>query len=448
MSLRTTQVSWNRKVKQLYGLKYRALADRFWSMSKDEWMDYQRNRFLEIYEYARNFIPYYKMRGALYPELHPGGRSLEELLLELPILKKETVKKHNEQFFSTRSSFNTVRHTTSGSTGNPLRLQATMQEKGMQQAIFDTWKRRIVGTSSPRTIYLLGSIKEEGEQWLSRAYGTNEVYISIYQLRQKHKHEIIQFLHAFDPAFIQGYPSAVFQLAQLAGDSLLHRKNRTYAMVTSETLLPQWKSVIEEKLCHKVYDFYSSQEGAHGAFEGDCGSMHIHPMFGSVELIKEDGNRADIGESGLIVVTGLIRKSMPLIRYEIGDHAVKGSYHSSCSCSSSWDSLQKIEGRLGDQLLLEDGRRISMLVLNHLFHGLDGVEVNGAQLIQHSTHRFEFLIVMKERDQGSRKFVQQRFQQRFIKLVNPPSNVDLAFTFVSEIPRGANGKIKLVDVRL
>lgn len=448
MSLQMTRLSRDRAVTQWCSMPYRGKAKQFWKMSKEEWTLYQRHRFLEIYQDACTTIPYYRMRQQMYPELKLQEEPLENLLLELPILKKHTLQKHNLHFFPAKSAMGTSRWSASDAVGSSLMVQATLQERGMEQAIFDWWKKQVTGTTRPRTIYLLGSMKQEGQTWLSHSHGANGVHLSIYHLHKRYKDEIVRFINDFDPQYIEGYPSAIYELAKLAGDALFYRKNRTVAMAAAETLAPEWKAVIEQSLCSKVYDVHSSQEGAYGVFECSYGHKHIHPMFGIVEVVREDGTPTEQGEWGRLVVTGLLRKSMPLIRYEIGNRAAKGKAHGSCPCGVSWDWLESIEGRIGDQLQLEDGRRISMLVVNHMIDGMQGIEIHGAQLIQHTLRRFELLIAMKERDQGSRKYVQQSFRRRFAALVEPLCEVELELTFVTEIPREANGTMKLADVRL
>jgi phenylacetate-CoA ligase len=70
---------------------------------------------------------------------------------------------------------------------------------------------------------------------------------------------------------------------------------------------------------------------------------------------------AQSGETGVVLVTDLLNRAMPLIRYRIGDMAVPD--HLGCACGRGLPRLRHVEGRVTDFLVGTDGRLVSGAVL-------------------------------------------------------------------------------------
>ena len=142
-------------IKSIAGAKHRALIERSWKFDPAEFRRFQQSRFRSIYNWARISVPYYIQRPRDYPELTPE-RNVYEFLQELPLLPKPTLRDHNTDFWAKKSGFLRTVHHTSGSTGSPLLLAATLSERGLTEAIQQAWFRRICGSSWPRTLSLSG----------------------------------------------------------------------------------------------------------------------------------------------------------------------------------------------------------------------------------------------------------------------------------------------------
>src|SRR5690606_32313812 len=74
-----------------------------------------------------------------------------------------------------------------------------------------------------------------------------------------------------------------------------------------------------------VYNFYGSREVSAIATEVK-GLQDMYVMFDNVfvEILDEGNNPVKKGEEGEIVITTLNNHYMPLLRYKIGDRAIKG----------------------------------------------------------------------------------------------------------------------------
>jgi phenylacetate-CoA ligase len=82
---------------------------------------------------------------------------------------------------------------------------------------------------------------------------------------------------------------------------------------------------------------------------------------------------------GRVVVTDLVNRAMPLIRYEVGDLATVRS--GPCACGRSLPRLGAVHGRITDILRTPDGRKISGIsVLDTFMIHIPGIKQ--AQIVQ------------------------------------------------------------------
>jgi phenylacetate-CoA ligase len=81
--------------------------------------------------------------------------------------------------------------------------------------------------------------------------------------------------------------------------------------------------------------------------------MHIDMESNYVELLDSHGNPVAPGEDGAVVVTSLLNRSMPLIRYKMGDVASMPAR--ACSCGRTLPLMNNISGRVADFLVRRDG---------------------------------------------------------------------------------------------
>jgi len=449
---KVTKIEVNTRIKSLAGLPNRSLVRNAWQMSTDEFWNYQTTAFKSLYEFARNRVPFYQKNLNDYPLLSSGEDNVLEILSQFPVLLKQTLRANNSDFWASPPLPLTMFHTTSGTSGTPLRLATTIGEKGFYQAINEELFLRICGTRYPRSLYLTGfmtpSHNSEDLFWRDLLFGN--VALSIYSLNSRNRDRISQLINNLRPQLIWGYASAVHQLAILLGDSRRDREaNRTFlskdqcvAVVTSETLQPDWRADIENSICRKVFNYYSSQEGCHLAVECPFGQMHINPLMGVVEILDEYDRPVKKGELGRVVVTGLLRKSMPLIRYELGDAAESTGYASDCSCGLKWPIIAQIEGRLENLVKTRDGRRIGMLGYSVL-KDLPGVKES--QIVQVGYEKFICNIVKFEADSVETEYLEKLIRDQLIKRLQ--TNVQIEFRYLSSIlRRGSRAKFSAVVV--
>jgi phenylacetate-CoA ligase len=151
-----------------------------------------------------------------------------------------------------------------------------------------------------------------------------------------------KIIHEFRPDTILSLPSSLYRLAS---ETDLGEVNRLVTL--GEVLLKGERKFIASQLGTEPFDEYGAVE--FGRIGWECEKregLHINEDATLVEIIK-DGEGAAPGEKGRVVCTSLYTRSMPFIRYDLGDIAEIGE---ECSCGRHFPLLRSLEGRRDDVL--------------------------------------------------------------------------------------------------
>jgi phenylacetate-CoA ligase len=119
-------------------------------------------------------------------------------------------------------------------------------------------------------------------------------------------------------------------------------------------LLPTERRIIEQAFGCKVTDLYGCEEV--GLIASECErheGMHLDAENVFVEIVDHEGKDAAPGTDGAIIVTSLIGKAMPIIRYRMGDMASLATR--TCACGRTLPLLNNVSGRVADFLVRKDG---------------------------------------------------------------------------------------------
>lgn len=140
------------------------------------------------------------------------------------------------------------------------------------------------------------------------------------------------------------------------------------------------------------------------------------------------------GELGQIVVTDLVNRAMPIIRYQVGDMGVLSDRR--CPCSRGLPLLERIEGRVADFVVTPNGELISGISLTENFAVLVP-GIGQLQIVQEELNRLVFRIVKGPNfDDDSLDEIQRLVVQRF------GSGVRYECEYVEHIPPEPSGKYR------
>ncbi len=163
------------------------------------------------------------------------------------------------------------------------------------------------------------------------------------------------------PGLLYGHAHSIFILAEaLRGTGRAPRPAGIVA--TSMMLINQERAVIEEVFGTRVTNRYGCEEVSLIACECERHQgMHLNAEHAIVEFLRDDGSPCVPGEDGRIVVTELVNRGMPMLRYEVGDRGAPSDRV--CPCGRGLPLMEGLSGRTADFLVAADGSRVAGISL-------------------------------------------------------------------------------------
>lgn len=402
-----------------------------------QWDVWQSERLDYTLDFAAKHVPYYRQQWQA--RRRAGDRASWEMLENWPVLKKDVIRDTPGAFVAdnVQKKDRIVEHT-SGTTGKPMTFWLSRDAVQNWYALFEARWRGWYGISRHDRWGILGGQlvvpfrQSRPPFWVWNA-GMKQLYLSSYHISPQNAADYLKAIQEHGLVYLLGYASSLFSLAQAALEQNLSVPPLKAILSNAEPLYEHQKEVIGRVFGCPVYDTYGLSENVCAASECHHGNFHLWPEVGVAEILDEDDKPLSPGQSGRLVCTGLLNKTMPLIRYEVGDRAFFSGIKS-CACGRTMPVLGGIEGRNDDILLLRDGRRIGRL--DPVFKS--DFPIREAQIIQDDFDRFRVNYV------PSVGFSAKDLEALKQRLCDRLGQVQIEFELLEKIPRTANGKFRAV----
>lgn len=308
---------------------------------------YRRNRF-----YRRRFES-----SGLTPDLIQDYSDLRAL----PILTKAEVRIHTEEMISdgfTRRDL--MRSKTGGSTGVALELFFTEECSEIRNACairHDRWAGWEIG--QPRGAVwgnppVPSNLRQRVRSWLLHP----TIFLDTMKVNEGSVRRFAEEWVRVKPMLLFGHAHSLYLLADYVRRMSISSIQPKGIISTSMTLSKLERRAIEEVFLVKVFDRYGCEEL--GLIASECSrheGMHLNTDHLYIEFCREDGSPCTPGEPGKIVVTDLVNRAMPFIRYEVGD--VGTPSEAPCPCGRGLPLMKELVGRTADFLIKPDGTRVA-----------------------------------------------------------------------------------------
>lgn len=419
--------------RQRYGAAYRAQLDL---LARRDYSD--RGALLELQnQLLCDFVRHASINSAFYREFYAGVdigaiRGVEDLAL-LPKLEKETVRQSIAQM-RTIARKGAIESSTSGTTGKSITFYYTPEDLQRRLAYLDRWKAEhgFRNLSERRASFNSSKIVPPSQRgnifWRDNLPCRQRIY-SGYHTSGGNLAYIVEDLLDYRPVSIDGYPSALFQVANYMNARGITPHSRPVAIFpTAETLLPHYQDAIENAFGCPVLDQYASSEGAPFITMCTAGKRHYCVDSG---VIEEDGPEG-------VLVTGFDTHGTPLIRYRIGDRITLASPDDRCECGSGLPLVSVIEGRGHDYLIAEDGRHVPALYLSLVSNSF----ANSVVAMQFQQARLGEVVVLLEVDErydsSMGAIIVEKLRYSF------GETVKVVVRIVDRIDRDPSGKFRLL----
>lgn len=408
----------------------------------EQFRTYQTQQLQEMLRTAFAHVPFYhKLQKKLKCE--PEDFKTPEDIRLLPILEKNQVRGQEHLFINeTIDLKKCYKGTTSGTTGTPLVFYYPPETLSRAMA-FVSRLRSWAGISDPllpkraqftgRNIIPTRQDINKEVYWRRNIPG-NALLFSTTHISPDTAPAYAKALQRFHPELIDGYPSALLAIARVSRRLGLSLKGPQAIIVTAETIWPEQKRELEDAYGCRVFNQYSAAEPT--AFWCDCeyGVMHSNPESGITEIVDAEDNPVDVGKSGTILHTAFFSPVTMLIRYRIGDLAVRGP-ETLCQCGRHMPRIEALEGRIDDILFVPERGYVGRF--SPAFKGLS--HIVEAQIIQ---EELDLIRVKLVTETGFTETIQHHLLENLQARLG--QKVKIIIDLVPYIPRGPNGKFNAV----
>jgi phenylacetate-CoA ligase len=343
-----------------------------------------QRQLLHAYEHVGFWRETLQIAGALPEDI----RSLDDVS-RLPLLGRDVFREN--VYFDLLSQGSDKRKiekvATTGADGTPLgfyvdRLQTDMRWAATVRGLDWTGFR----PGAPRLV--LACDARPGER---RRAGT--LRIPAFGLDAEALGSLLATLRREPVALVEGDTEALALLAgQLAARG--ERLTTTAVLAWGQTLTAPLRAAIEGAFGGPVFDAYGVREV--GTIAQECpahAGLHVHAENVLVEIVR-DGRPVPPGQSGNVVVTDLVNRAVPFIRYRLPDTAALET--GPCPCGRNLPRLVRVAGRWPGAIAGASGRLVPAVFFSHLFGDLE-YAVRRYQVVQDAPGRVDVRVVCRSR---------------------------------------------------
>jgi phenylacetate-CoA ligase len=375
-------------------------------------------------------VPYYRAAWDA-ADVHPDDVKTLADLEAFPVVTKADIRTHETDLLSTAYRGAKLRvKRTSGSTGVPLTVRVdepAMQFKHACTIRSDQWSGYRLGQ---RVAKVWGNPEFLHHGWRGRLRNRlldRAVYLDTIHLTDDKIAAFAAQLRRHRPGLVFGHAHSLYLVACHLKKAGVTDIRPDGIIATAMVLHDYQRKVIEAVFGTPVTNRYGCEEV--GLVACEC-EKHAGLHVNADSLVVE----APAGKPGRLLVTDLVNRAMPLVRYQIGDVAVGGT--AACACGRGLPLLERIEGREADYVVTPAGTLISGISLTENFALLiDGTAQ--VQIVQETVHDLRIRLVAGDGfGPASRGQIEKLVRDTFGPAVR------FAVELVDAIPQEASGKYR------
>lgn len=327
----------------------------------------QLRKFREIFEYAKThskfYHDFYKAQGVQNLSI-----STWEDVAKVPMVNKSILRAYSTRDIMTREIDEDINiHSTSGSTGEPFKIAFNKYEDYTSHIRLTNAMMKH-GYNPFKKLVLLSRYESghefEVEEDLSKLSFLQSFFhifqreiISIFEPIQG----IIEKLKEIKPYVLWSTPSVIHIIAkelERQGDKL----DISLLLTMAETISDDQVTLFRSRICRNLLDVYGCMESPSLGFSyNSVGYKNIVGNSTLTEVINpREMNGIRIGD---VVITNLVNKTMPFIRYDLGDFAEVLDER-----PFPIKKIGRVHGRFDDIISLQNGDTLSFHQTYQLFH--------------------------------------------------------------------------------
>lgn len=398
--------------------------------------EYRNEKLRRLLRHAHRTVPYY---NEILEEagVVRGGEVHLDRFTEVPLLTKDTLRGKGNRLRSVEPGPDPYTNTSGGTTGEPVEFVQDRRYWEWNVANKISYQELAGKPLGGREVKLWGSERDtfQGRELLQtrlRNHLYNRRLLNSFRMSETDMREYVEVINSFRPHTIWAYVESMHQLALFVQREDLDVHSPNGIVTTAGTLHEPVRERIETVFDATVHNQYGSREVGDIACEcAEQEGLHTFPHTHRVEIVDEDGDPVPPGEQGEIVITVLTNRTMPFIRYRIGDVGRKSEEY--CPCGRPFEVLDEVAGRVTDHFVSNDDALVHGEFFTHLFYGRSWVRK--FQIRQRSTEEVVIYVVPESSPNQSDL---HEIEDNIVSVLGEETTV--RFDFVNAIPPSDSGK--------
>lgn len=316
----------------------------------EEIQAFQMQQLKEQLVYLRQHSPYYKK---LFKRSKIDIQKIQTLkdLATIPVTTKTDLQEHNDAFFCVPKTEIIDYVTTSGTLGKPVTFGLT--EKDMQRLTYnEAISLSCAGIKKGDVVQLMTTLDRRFMAGLAYFMGLRKIGAATVRVGAGIPELQWDSILTYTPKYLIAVPSFLLKMIEYAENNNIDYNASSVEGVVciGETLRDQdfkpnqLSQKITSKWGVKLYSTYASTEMCTAFTE--CEAMqggHHHPELIITEVLDDDNNPVQPGETGELTITTLGVEAMPLLRFKTGD--IVKVHSQPCSCGRNTQRLGPVLGR-------------------------------------------------------------------------------------------------------
>jgi phenylacetate-CoA ligase len=300
------------------------------NLSIKEIKKYQEQKLRKLLMHSYKYVHYYN-EVLLETEVVYDNKLNMNNWSKIPILTKDIIRSRSNDLTSNgKNQRKPYCNSSGGSTGEPVSF--------WQDKIYNDWNiankifyklsgRQDIGEKELR---IWGSERDLliGEEKFSvrlRNWLYNRKEVNSFKMSHSDMKKYLEIWKNFQPTWIEAYIQSIYELAKFSLENDYKLPSPKGILVTAGCLHKKQYDLILEAFKTPIYNRYGSREVGDMA----CGlisdmseqNLNLSPWNHYIEIVDDNGFPVSNNKEGHVIVTTLNNKTMPLIRYKIGDIA-------------------------------------------------------------------------------------------------------------------------------
>jgi len=375
---------------------------------------------------------------ATYSTINLKGTNPYLWINEFPVLTKEFLKANSEKLIAKNfSKKKLLKYSSSGSTGTQTSVYMNKKEQANIRAILShwwEWSSYKIGKPIAQT----GITPNRSNLKKIKDCFFRTAYINAFSHTNEQLDVLCKKLINKKIFHLAGYASSLNVIAEHAIENNFNIQLKSIISF-GDKLFSHYKKNLKKAFKCKTYDTYGCNEGFLIASQKDLEYKYIMSPHVYLEILDDDNNPVPDGKIGNVVVTRLDAFSMPLIRYKIGDLAIKlprEEYPE--NREFQYPLLQQIIGRETDIIHLPENKKMVVHSFTGIFEYIP--EIKQFQVVQ---NELNCIVIRFIKSSGFSKLTLKNIVFELQKHIKDPA-FKIHFEEVKSIKKSNSGKPQMI----